>query len=151
MRKWIDLMEQAKRPSPMECAEICAREWAELTDDQYCCDMSYRLAGFMLAMGYEAYPLDLSDHIDAPNRPRASQSPEYDFHYVVLHDDLTYDLTYRQFYPDAPCPRVVPLDEIRKEWRDVRFAVPSGSDSGARKQMQPGIDLAKRMLDSGEI
>jgi hypothetical protein len=145
MRKWINLMEAASRPTPLQCAEICAQEWPEMTGDQYCCDMSYRLAGFMLAMGYEAHPLDLSDHIDAPNRPLASGSPELDFHYVVLHDDLTYDLTYRQFDKTAPCPRVVPMSEIRKEWRDVRFSVPE-EGSGGRKQMQPGIDLANQML-----
>lgn len=144
MRNWLKLFEN-ERPTPLECAEIVAREWPELTSGQNCCDMALRLQGFMLAKGYEAYTLDLSDHVDAANRPNASARPELDYHYVVLQGDETYDLTYRQFDPAAPCPLVRPFSEIKQEWRDIRFVIPQTDELGLREQMRPGVELAQKL------
>lgn len=115
-----------------------------------CHRASIELADELLRKGYPARVIRCSDLLTYA--PRAHRkwielgSQMYWTHYVVRVDDTVFDLTRRQFFPEAPNPFIQPITAFEAEWEEVEIdwawhrdngLLPSEEDDGDRMPSEP--------------
>jgi hypothetical protein len=64
--------------------------------------------------------LRLTGMVDEPSRNPNGVSPASIEHHVLLKNDYVYDITARQFNPDADFPEIVPAEEFLSRWNAVK-------------------------------